>query len=503
MGSSCSSSRIKGNTNKSSKVQKQKQIILDSKDIRIDNDLIVNCVDGAPSENYELKEKLGEGSYGVVWRVKHKQTGLRRAMKKIIKNPKSANESEFTILNEIDILKRMDHPNILKIFEFYNMPEAYYLITEYSKGGDLYQEILDKAPFDENIAASIMFPIFSAVNYCHNINIIHRDLKPENILIEKKAEKKYDIKIIDFGTAKIFEENKSEQKVIGSPYYIAPEVLNKNYNQMCDLWSCGVIMYILLSGQSPFPGKSDSVILEKIKVGKYDMQIKQFKNVTEEAKNLIKALLQKNPSKRLTAAQALAHTWFQKFNVKLETIEANVEKIKKSLENIKKYNPSLKLQQVVIAYLVHNIPHLQCLVDAYKIFFTYDENMDGKITKKEMLNLFKNLLHITTRAEEDVEEIFKKLDNDNNGYIEYEEFVRASIDKHIFVQEETLQFAFNFFDKDGSGQITTDELKAVFGNNTEISDNVLFSLLDKIDIDGNKEISYQEFKTMMQKIIVD
>jgi calcium-dependent protein kinase len=504
MGAICTSMNT-NNYDKSSQLRRQKLFVEDEKDICVDNDIIVNRVDGLPSENYDIKKKLGEGSFGIVWQVEHKQTGLPRAMKKIIKNPKSHKESEHDILNEIHILKRMDHPNIVKIFEFYNTIEGYYLITEHCDGGELFQEVVDHAPFGENIAASIMFQIFSAVNYCHNINIIHRDLKPENILIEKKDEKKYDIKIIDFGTAKIYEKNKSEQKVIGSSYYIAPEVLTQNYNQMCDLWSCGVILYILLSGKAPFAGKSDSIILEKIKIGKYNMQIKQFENVSAEVKDLITCLLQKNPSKRLTAAKALDHAWFKKLNIRSEVTENDVNKIMQNLENIKKYNPSQKLQQVVIAYLVHNIPQLQSIRDAYKIFLTYDENLDGKITKKEMLNVFKNLLKITSKADEEVETIFKKLDNDNNGYIEYEEFVRASIDKDIFVKEEILQFAFKFFDKDGNGEITLDELKTVFciGKDTEISEKVLFSILDKIDTDGNKEISFQEFKVMMEKILLD
>lgn len=506
MGAICTSSNNNSNNDdKTNELRRQKQIVVNEKDIRVDNDLIVNKVDGIPSENYDIKKKLGEGSYGVVWRVEHKQTGLPRAMKKIIKNQKSRKEAERDILNEIDILKRMDHPNIVKIFEFYNTNEGYYLITEYCGGGELYNEIVSKAPFAENIAANIMYQIFSAVNYCHNINIIHRDLKPENILIEKKDSKRYEIKIIDFGTAKIYEKNKSERKVIGSSYYIAPEVLTENYNQMCDLWSCGVIMYILLSSKPPFPGKTDSIILEKIKIGKYNMQIKEFETISSEAKDLITLLLQKNPGKRLTAAKALEHNWFKIFNIKSEVTETNVDKIMISLDNIKKYNPSLKLQQVVIAYLVHNIPQLQSIKDAYKIFLTYDENLDGKITKKEMLKVFKNLLNISFKADEEVEAIFKKLDNDNNGFIEYEEFVRASINKDIFVKEEILQFAFKFFDKDGNGEITIDELKAVFciGKDREISENVLISILDKIDTDGNREISYQEFRTMMEKIILD
>ena len=215
----------------------------------------------------------------------------------------------------------MDHPNIVKIFEFYNTPDGYYLITEFCQDGELFNEIVDNAPFSEPIAASIMYQILSAVNYCHGMTIIHRDLKPENILIEKKEGKKYTIKIIDFGTAKLYEKNKSEKKVIGSSYYIAPEVLTENYNQMCDLWSCGVILYILLSGKAPFSGKTDSIILEKIKIGKYNMKIKPFENASSEVIDFIQCLLQKSPSKRITAQKALEHPWFKKYDIKSHVIK--------------------------------------------------------------------------------------------------------------------------------------------------------------------------------------
>ena len=489
---------------KLSSISKKNQIIDDESMIKVDNQIIVNKIEGTPLEYYSQVKKLGEGSYGVVWKVEHIQTGLHRAMKKILKNPKSRKDNEDDILNEIEILKKMDHPNIVKIFEFFNSHEGYYLITEYCSGGELFQEIVDKAPFIENIAGNIMYQIFSAVNYCHNINIIHRDLKPENILIEKSEGKGYMIKIIDFGTAKIYEKNKSEKKVIGSSYYIAPEVLVENYNEKCDLWSCGVILYILLSGKPPFGGKSDEIILEKIKIGKYNMEIKEFENISNEAKDLIQKLLEKNPKKRLSASIALKHAWFKSLDIKSTIVESNIVKIKESLTNIKNYNPRFKLQQVVIAYLVHNIPQLQIMREAYRVFLTYDENLDGKITKEEMLKVFDKILKIKN-AKAEVEEVFKKLDNDNNGYIEYEEFVRASINKEIFVADEILQFAFNFFDKDNSGQITYEELKAIFcvGKEREVSEKVLKKILDEIDTDGNNEISYIEFKEMMQKIILN
>jgi calcium-dependent protein kinase len=277
--------------------------------------MIVNKVDG-PTENYKIKKKLGEGSYGIVWRVEHKETGLIRAMKKIIKFTTSKKESEKEILNEINILKKMDHPNIVKISEFYNTPDGYYLITEFCNDGELFNEIFDHAPFSELNAGRIMYQIFSAVNYCHNINIIHRDLKPENILIEKKEGNNYSIKVIDFGTAKFCEKSKKENKIIQNAYCIAPEVLTENFNQMCDLWSCGVILYMLLSGIAPFSGKTDGIIFEKIKLGKYKMNIKRFENISSEVKDLINNLLQKSPNKRFTAQKALEHSWFKKLDIK-------------------------------------------------------------------------------------------------------------------------------------------------------------------------------------------
>ena len=178
----------------------------------------------------------------------------------------------------------------MKIFEFFIEPDGYYLITEYCGGGELFDAIKKNGCFTEPVAANIMYQIFNAINYCHQTNnIIHRDLKPENILIVNKDESTgfYNVKIIDFGTAKIYEKNKNLNKIIGSSYYIAPEVLLKNYNEKCDIWSCGVILYILLCGKVPFNGKNDSEILQKIKGGKYDLNRHPFESVSDEAKDLI------------------------------------------------------------------------------------------------------------------------------------------------------------------------------------------------------------------------
>lgn len=478
--------------------------IENEKDLVINADVIVGKAEGIPTENYEIIKRMGEGSYGVVWQVKHITTGLERAMKKIIKSSSTKKDREGEILNEIGILKKLDHPNIVKIFEFYNTPGGYFLITEFCDGGELFKEIAAKAPFSEKVAGHIMYQLLSAVNYCHSNNIIHRDLKPENILITSKIDNLYNIKVIDFGTAKIFEDNKKERKVIGSSYYIAPEVLSKYYNEKCDLWSCGVILYILLCGKAPFAGEKDSVIIEKIKKGKFDLSNNLFKDVSSNAKNLLKRLLQMNPRKRLSAQAALKHSWFKKLEIRNKFTNVEEEDLLQCFENLKSYNPKQKLQQVVLAYLVHNLPQMEGIQESTKIFSKFDENSDGKLTKQELSHGLSKYLGIKeSNNDKLVAEIFKKVDNENNGFIQYEEFIRACIDKTLFLDDETLKFAFNYFDKDGSGEITIEEMKNVLcvDNDLVATEKLLKHIMDEIDTDGNGTISFIEFKEMMEKIL--
>ena len=458
---------------------------------------------GLPLDNYKVEKILGQGSYGTVFKCRHKLTNAVRAMKKL---PKQGKEKEQEIINEIDVLKLLDHPNIIKIFEFYNTKDGYYLITEICKGGELFEKITSKDwQFDEIYCAYIMYQIFSSIFYCHTMNIIHRDLKPENILIENEDHKGYlNIKIIDFGTAKLFEKDKSEKKVIGSAYYIAPEVLFKNYNHKCDLWSCGVILYIMLSGRAPFSGDTDEEITQKIKIGTYEMTQKPWHKISKDVKDLISKLLEKDPNKRISADVAMEHKWFKKLQIKEKFTHVGKEKLRKFVSNLKQFKFDCKLQEVALAFLVHNSLHLDEVKETYKAFKIFDDNGDGKITKEEMIGNLKRMLQFEDESvEEAVEEIFKNVDTDNNGYLEYEEFVRACIDKEKLLTDDILKYTFNFFDKDGSGDITFDEIKAVFCKSDEnkISDHMINQMMDEVDLDGNRVVDFDEFKKMMRKII--
>ena len=473
--------------------------------INLTNDVIVSQSNKNPSDDYKRVKFLGEGSYASVYCVENKITGAQRAMKIINKNENYSAEDDKEILNEINILRTLDHPNILKIFEFYSSKESYSLVTELCNLGELFNEIVDNGPFNENYSAYVMFQIFSAINYCHGMKIVHRDLKPENILIVARNENGLpQVKVADFGTSKMFEKGVVQKKLVGSSYYIAPEVLKKHYDEKCDIWSCGVIMYILLSGRPPFPGDSDKEIMDKVALGKYDLEESPFDQLSNAGKDLIKKLLVKDPKKRITASEALNHAWFKEnkskelFNrIKDQSI------LKKLIKNLKAYHRDSIIQETALAYLVHNFPQMKDVVNACKLFNQIDVNGDGKINKDELLKGLQNKIKSDT-LKKDVDIIFHNIDMDNNGYIEYEEFVRGAVSKERFMNTKVIEFAFRYFDKDGSGEITFDEIEAVFKDSIQDKSKVhesLKKIIAEVDTNGDGIFSFNEFADIMKKML--
>ena len=473
--------------------------------INLTNSVIVGQSKSDPSKDYKKKQFLGEGSFASVYLVQNRITESIRAMKVIKKSSTTTEEDEKEIINEINILKIMDHPNILKIFEFYSNKESYSIITEYCSGGELFNEITENGPFNERYSAYVMYQILSSINYCHNMNIIHRDLKPENILIVDRNKNNFPrIKVCDFGTSKMVEKGAVQRKLVGSSYYIAPEVIKKNYNEKCDIWSCGVILYILLSGRPPFGGEDDREIMDNVKKGKYDLEGSPFNKCSKSVLDLIKKLLVMDKDKRISAQEALNHPWFKEQKAKeLYTQIKDENIIKKLLENLKKYKRNSVIQETALAYLVHNFPQMKDVVNSCKLFNQIDINGDGKISEEE---LYKGLsLKIkSSTLKDDVRQIFKNLDMDNNKYIEYEEFVRAAVSKEKFMADNVLRFAFRYFDKDNSGEITFDEIEQVFKKSVADKGNIhesLKKIIKEVDVNGDGIISFEEFSEVMKKML--
>ena len=472
------------------------------------NDIIISKNKQALTDVYKLEGELGEGGYGKVFLVRHKKMKLLRAMKMVSVNCNNEGKTE----EEIELLRQLDHPNIVKLFEYFSNNDKYYLITEYCKGGDLSELIFkNKKKLSEESAGYIMYQIFRALIYCHNTHhLVHRDIKPENIVVFRQnnaGEDLYDVKLIDFGISKIFNKlDKNEDgKVKGSLNYIAPEVLLNKYDEKCDIWSCGVILYMLVIGKNPFNGKDKNELLSNIEQGKYTFPKGFVDNSSPAIRDLIQQCLKVNPSERISAKKALNHPFFNLYEIKEYFIHVTEAFLNKTINNIKKYEIKNSLQELTFTYLVHNYPNQDEITLIYRVFSKFNLNNDGKMTKEE---LKKGLLKYLFKgkksrdaAEKEAKAIFNKLDGNNNGYIECEEFVRAGIDKKLLKNKKVLEFTFDFLDKNGNGEISVEELKEVFGVKSGEDEKALIELMKSMDTDFNGQISFEEFYNMMLKII--
>ncbi len=501
-------------TDKSILLKENEMKISNIDDLHITNGMIVKGSYSDPFEIYDYIKLLGEGSYGKVSKVINRKNGLIRALKAISKKKgeKINEEHRNKIVKEIEILKILDHPNIIKVYEYYETDTKLYIITEFCSGGELFEKILKVRNFNEKIVAHIMKQLLSAVNFCHINNVIHRDLKPENILIENQEEAKkefFDIKIIDFGTSDIFKINRDKKdnkltEKIGSLYYIAPEVLNCNYNEKCDIWSCGIIMYMLLCGSPPFYGENEKDTFSKILTSKPAYPEIIFNYISSEGKNLLENLLNKDMNKRFNGHEALNHPWFKLFfeeNANNNNkIDINYKCLENIADNLRKFQTNQKLQQACVKYIVHNMLKKGEIEEYRKIFKKFDSNGDGRLSKEELIQGL-TLTMSPLEAKIEVNRLIDHIDGDKSNFIEFEEFLSAFIDKEKILKEENLKDTFMLFDKDFSGKISTNEIKNILGKGSIVSDEVWKNIMNSIDENGDGEISFKEFKEMMEKMI--
>ena len=458
---------------------------------------------GDPDKYYKKIKDLGSGSYGSVYQAKNIVMDNIVAIK-VIEKVQDNMVDDLEIKNEINILKSLSHPNIVKIYEFFDTVLYYYIVTEYCKKGELFSYIKNK--YSEKQLAVLFYQVFSGLCYLHEKKILHRDLKLENLMVSEiekdiiTGEEYFWIKIIDFGTAKIFEKNKTEKAVIGSSYYIAPEVLKQRYNEKCDTWSVGVILYMTLVGVAPFDGRTDEDIIRRIKIGKYNKNDIRFIEHSEEVKDLVYKLLEKNIDKRLSAKEALNHPWFEKFGGRNLFCNFKPEDILPYIENLFHYKYNSKLQELVIAFLVHNLANNDETLIILKMFRYFNKSGDCKLTKFELTN---GLYNYKERDEVDemVDVIFQRLDGDNNGYIEYEEFLRVCIDKTHLMTKENLRYAFKFLDKDNTKTLNAQKILKAFLTKPNKEFEAVFNIsLKEVDKDSDGIIDFNEFCELMMKI---
>ena len=446
-----------------------------------------SSTEGLISTKYEIIKKLGKGSYGRVLQVKNKRTGEIRACKQLSKN-KISNLKKFQ--KEISILKKVDHPNIIKLYEVFEDDKYIYLIMEQCKGGELFDKIINhiqkKQMYTEKEAAIIFHQMISTISYLHNNNISHRDLKPENILYYNSGEEENNpIKLIDFGLSTFYDkilENEKMKSKVGTAYYVAPEVLGGNYNEKCDIWSAGVILYILLSGEPPFNGPNDNVIYQKIKKMEFNFPNEKWNNISIEAIDLIRKCICPEEF-RLSAKEVLNHPWFK-------IIDNNYFPFNYNFGNLFKFSKFDIFKKMILNYIAFNLNE-EDVKDLKNVFYFFDCDNDGSINRNDLREGFKKLNYDI--CEENIDCLFNSIDTDNNGFIDFTEFLAASIDEKLYLDDKKLIEAYLFFDKKNTGKITKNDIQ----NSLKIDENKIDKLFVEIDKNRNEKISYYEFFDLM------
>jgi len=445
---------------------------------------------------YHVEPKeIGHGHYGVVRKCQNRITGEWFAIKTVRKMRVRRLE---ILKREIEILQTLNHPNIIKLVDVFEDEKYIHLVQELCTGGELFDQIIAKAKseeghYSERDACKIVKKILEAIAYCHEHHVCHRDLKPENFIF--KSTKDSEFKIIDFGLSNF--EDLNNQGVmttrVGTPYYIAPEVLNRKYTKACDLWSIGVIMYILLCGYPPFWGENDYEIFHKVKTEEVKFPTKGWQNISIEAKTLILELLCKNYKERPTATQALHHPWFQME----DEIKHKIESMKKRRSSVPgrlaQYVGLGKFQKHAVNFIANQLTEDE-IENLRALFEQFDKDGDGQITVQELWEAFESEGVDRKDLEKQVQEIMNGIDLDGSQTIDFHEFLGAAMDRNFYIREENMMMAFNYFDKKGDGCITAADLVGIFGSLAHAQEAI-----SDIDIDGDGVLTYDKFKTMMQQ----
>eukprot|EP00484_Ammonia_sp_Unknown_P018837 CAMPEP_0197049350 /NCGR_PEP_ID=MMETSP1384-20130603/24512_1 /TAXON_ID=29189 /ORGANISM="Ammonia sp." /LENGTH=829 /DNA_ID=CAMNT_0042481615 /DNA_START=70 /DNA_END=2559 /DNA_ORIENTATION=- len=425
-------------------------------------------------DDYQIVQSIGEpGQFGIAYEcyIKRDPFQTRRCVKEINKarfhhiGADARNDILHTMQNEIAILKKVDHPNIVKLFDVYEDRHRLHLVMEFLPGGELFARICEKESFTEKEAVTILKQILEALDHMHDRNILHLDLKPDNILFVDKSENS-PIKLIDFGMARVVPRLAKLKDRVGTPNYMAPEVFDGNYSKAADIWSVGIIGFCMLFGFPPFYVDEEDIHLDehkslelKIKAG-FEPLVKDGFGawfpadiaVSDHCRYLIGKMLEMDVKKRWTTKECLSSVW-------IRSMESASEKTLPPIvrDALNKFHSTSKFKVAISNMFTHQIDPDH--IESIRVFFDeLDANKDGAISLKEFKDGMMNKFN-TTLSDQQLEQIFANVDLDDDREITFKELMTITAHRMLIDEDERLYQAFQDLDKDGNGLISEQELK--------------------------------------------
>jgi calcium-dependent protein kinase len=443
-------------------------------------------------EFYDLGPSLGSGMSGVVKRIIRRSDG--KAFAKTILVSQLSPKQLAALRNEIDILKILDHPHICKLYETYTEPGVCVrLVLELCEGGELFDRLHARKRFSEQWVAKLVYRMAGVLRYLHENHITHRDLKLENWLFRSKEDDD-EIVLIDFGLSHKYRNEEHMHKKVGTSYYVAPEVLKGDYmGVQADMWSLGVIVYMLLGGCAPYDGQDDEEILQNVALArKPNYETGPWKRVSEMAKSFVQGLLTVDPDKRLTAEAALQHPWVVASEKSLPKYDVDDDMYK----NLSRFAGFSTLKRIAMEVVAFSLSHDE-IKRLTNVFESMDSDHNGYVTfgglKRELGKNFKI-------SDEELRKIFDALDEEHTGKVHVNEFVAATMQFKYHLDETHLKQAFAMIDKNNTGFITVSDLKAILGKH--IDDRRALEMIKAAELEDHGDshkLSFREFLDFVRK----
>jgi len=438
---------------------------------------------------YEFKAEIAKGGSCDVLRVKDHETKKIYAAKEL--HDYKFNKQKL-FLREVSILKKIEpHPNILKFIGSYRDKSNYFIVTEFLGGGELFERIVKAKEFKESVVCKIVQQMLSAISHLHKYDIVHRDLKPENFVFEDTSEMSK-IVMIDFGSALESQAGHVYREICGTPYYMPPEAQGTKGRDLKtmksgDMYSIGVITYIMMSGIPPFGGDTDKEIFEAVK--KFKWGFPPENKWSDGLKHFVTLCLKKNPSERISVAEALYHPWVVGDTASKDSVDLQV------ISSLRKFVHETKLQKAIVNLMVKNVSSDD--EDQLKrMFARIDYNKDNNLSQNEIVDSLISLGMYEPQAKLEAQKIMNASDVDKNGYINFEEFVEARARTKLSNNVLVLHGVFKVLDNNNDGFVSSQELKGILSAE---QDEEINNMIKEVDKNNDGKISFDEFVSALSE----